>query len=352
MVLLLRATWIVALCAIGVARAETVFPLVVTGDRVCLRAKADGESEVVCQVSSGTVLQRTGGLSNWVEVLAPGEASVWLATNLVSNGVVLASKAHVRAGPGMNYPAVGSVQKDDRVEVRGESYGWVKIKPPESCRLWISRSYVKDAPEQKPVAGQPLPRMAPTASESLHRAVSVSPAPPAAVAHRPFDAASSDASSKSAPVPVSAPALSSVAPAPTTSGVASQTVAKTATNAVERGGTRQPPVLPEALKRYEMDPEVSQARQALYRGTMDKCNWLLRKPAEYRLVVKHPHRGLVTLCYVLGDPVLLAALDGKRVAVSGREYRLKGVERPVVVYESVVEEAADVTGAGTSRTTP
>jgi hypothetical protein len=106
------------------------------------------------------------------------------------------------------------------------------------------------------------------------------------------------------------------------------------------------------LNGYEMDPEADQGRQALYRGTMDRCNWLLRKPAAYRLVTKHPHRGIVTLCYVSGDQVLLAALDGKRVAVSGHEYRLKGVERPLVVYESVVEDAANATGAGSLPRTP
>jgi hypothetical protein len=101
--------------------------------------------------------------------------------------------------------------------------------------------------------------------------------------------------------------------------------------------------MPSQLAKYEVDEDADQGRRALYRGTMDRCNWLFRGPAEYRLLVRHPRRGVVTLCYVIGDSALLAPLEGKRVAVSGREYRFKRVDRPVVVYESVLE---DSDGAG------
>jgi uncharacterized protein YgiM (DUF1202 family) len=345
MVTLLRVVSIVALCATGAAAAETLFPLVVAGDRVCLRARADGGSEVVWQVSSGTVLQGTGRGSNWVEVLAPGEASVWLATNLVINGIVQVPKAQVRAGPGMNYPVVGSAQKDDRIEVRGEAYGWVKIGPTASCRLWISRSYVKPAPEQKgTVRDRAVSPAVHIVAAPSRPGVSVPVVPVAVGAPGASDAASAVVSSNATAAP--APPLSSAVQQAALSAVATQMVAKAATGVFERDVARTPPVLPEALKKYEMDSDGDQGRQALYRGTMERCNWLLRKPAEYRLLARHPRRGIVTLCYVSGDPVLLAAQDGKQVTVSGREYRLKGVERPVVVYESVVEDAVDSTRAG------
>lgn len=352
MVTLLRVVSIVALCATGAAAAETLSPLVVAGDRVCLRARADGGSEVVWQVSSGTVLQGTGRGSNWVEVLAPGEASVWLATNLVINGFVQVPKAQVRAGPGMNYPVVGSAQKGDRIEVRGEAYGWVKIGPTASCRLWISRSYVKPAPEQE---GTGRDRVVSPAVNSVaappRPEVSVSVVPAAVGAPGAPDPASSVVSSNATAVPA-APVSSAVRQAALSAVVPQMAARKAATGVSERDGARPPPVLPAALKKYEMDSDGDQGRQALYRGTMERCNWLLRKPAEYRLLVRHPRRGIVTLCYVSGDPVLLAAQDGKQVAVSGREYRLKGVERPVVVYESVVEDASDSTGAGIVPTVP
>lgn len=335
MVALKRTVCMVVLCSVGAVCAETLSPLVVTGDRVCLRAKADGESEVVLQVSSGTVLQGTGEGSNWVEVVAPAEASVWIASNLVNNGVVQVAKAHVRAGPGLNYPSIGSVQRGDRVDVRSQQYGWVKIGPPASCRLWISGQYVRPARQEKTGAEEAV-------AKPVVAAVAAARSPEPAVSR----ATGADDSKPERAVPVEPPQPRIVTPVPVPAPVlqpvvvtvASQAVVKAAAGAGEPKVAAQPAELPEALRKFEKDPGMEQGRHALYRGTMDKCNWLWTKPAGYRLLVNHPRRGILTLCYVSGDPSRLASLEGKMVEVAGKEYRLKGIERPVVVYESVVQE--------------
>lgn len=320
-----RIVWITALCAASAVAEDTLSSLVVTGDRVCLRAKADGESEVVWQVSSGFILQGTGKGTNWVEVVAPSDAPVWVSSSLLSNGVVRVDRAQVRAGPGFSYPVVGSAAMGERLDTRAEAAGWTKVRPPPSCRLWVSSQYVKQASPPAP------PRLVRAAEEPLRPAPPVQPTPD--VDRNPVV---SLPSVSVAGVPEAAVPTTKPLPAVTVSAVASQSVVATVSE----------PVAPASLSRYELEPGADQGRQALYRGSMDKCNWLLRKPAEYRLLVKHPRRGIVTLCYVSGDPVPLAALDGKRVAVSGREYRLKGIDRPVVVYETVVEDARNLTVEG------
>lgn len=309
--------------------------LSVKGDRVCLRARPDGQSEVVLQVSSGTVLQSSSSVSNWVEVLAPDESPVWISADLLSNGVVHVPKAYVRAGPGRNYQIVGYAGKSEKLDVRGQEVGWIKVGPPGTCRLWINRSFVEPLPHE--THADVAPKSATAATSSV---------PPAAP---PVSGVSAVTPAEARPPVVAAPApaagaqqVGSVALAPVPP-VPAQAQRQPATPAVDERKAVPPPA---EIARYEMETDVEQGRQALYRGTMDRCNWLIRKPAPYRLLVKHPRRGVVTLCYVWGDPALLARVDGKSVSVSGREYRLKGVDRPVVVYESVLEDKDGATGSG------
>jgi uncharacterized protein YgiM (DUF1202 family) len=122
---------------VGAGPAQAV---VVTGDRVCLRARADGQSEVVWQAPSGTVLQSTSPGSDWVEVLAPDAASVWVSADLVSNGTVQVQKAYLRAGPGRSYQVVGSAVGSESLDVRESDGGWLRVRPTPACRLWVSRA--------------------------------------------------------------------------------------------------------------------------------------------------------------------------------------------------------------------
>lgn len=341
--LTLRRVAFAALFALTAAGVEAPVSLIVTGDRVCLRAKADGESEVVCQVSTGERLQRTGEGSNWVEVIAPAEAPVWVSASFVSNGVVRVSKANVRAGPGLNYTPIGSVSRGDKVDVRATEYGWARIRPPPDCRLWISSDYVRPAPVEqkaaaslggKPIVGEDVsaPPSGVVAPPVLHPVEA--PHPPAAV---PQAVVKADVAVSEVPKGSVASGAGAVA---TQSGHGVTTESVAAVTAEEK----KPIELPTGLTRYEMEEDAVQGRQAIYRGTMDKCTWLLRKPAPYRLLVKHARRGIVTLCYVSGDSAFLAPMDGKKVVVSGREYRLKGIDRPVVAYETVVEDSGILTG--------
>ncbi len=132
-------------CFIAFLVVDANVVLKVTGDNVNLRAIADGESEVVSQVSCGTILHADKYLddSDWIGVAVPAGVAVWVYAELVRDDVVAVSKLSVRSGPGINYRTVGMLLKGTKVRSHGTLNGWLKISAPASCRVWISRKYVE-----------------------------------------------------------------------------------------------------------------------------------------------------------------------------------------------------------------
>lgn len=55
---------------------------------------------------------------------------------------VTSDDVNIRSGPGTNYYTCGKLNKDDRVEVVGEQFGWSRIVPPAGSFCWISMQYV------------------------------------------------------------------------------------------------------------------------------------------------------------------------------------------------------------------
>ena len=138
------AVWLTVIFLTGswsTARIE----LEVTGDRVNLRAEPRADAEVVSQVSRGDALFTDKLVGNWIEVVPPESSDLWVYGELVKDGVVAVSKLRVRAGRGINYPAVGRLEKGDKLVVRATVDGWLKIAPPDGCSLWVSSSYVRPA---------------------------------------------------------------------------------------------------------------------------------------------------------------------------------------------------------------
>ena len=138
----LRIAFLSCFIAYSVVEADVI--LKVTGDNVNLRAIADGESEVVSQVSRGAILYADkfeGG--NWVEILVPVDVAVWVYADLVRDDIVAVSKLSVRSGPGINYRTIGMLLKGEKVISHGILNGWLKITAPTNCRVWISSKYVE-----------------------------------------------------------------------------------------------------------------------------------------------------------------------------------------------------------------
>lgn len=286
--------WLAAATQVSAADEE----LTVTGDRVNLRAGPGVKFETVGQVSSGSVLVGGGREGEWVRVDVPNHVDLWVYGELVKDAVVAVDRLRARGGPGINYRAVGRLDKGFKVKVRGRKGEWLKIAPPPGCELWIHGDYVRSAsapPSQKPRPAAPEP--APT----VVRRPSAPVAPRAQVAPAPR------------PVP-----QRKVRPEPVTPKSAAET------------SSRLTPGRPQHLVASK-----PQGRRIKVSGVLGRTGWGWRRPSSYHLVCEGPGVRDEDRFYVLGDEAVLDGWEGRRVRIEGRRYWVQGVRYPVLAPESI-----------------
>lgn len=114
--------------------------------RAAVFASTNAAREALAWLPAGTELSVRGELpdeSVWVHVEPPESVTVWIYRELVRDGKVVADKSRLRSGAGLNFRAVGSLNKGTRVEVRGKYGDWLRIKPPAGLDFWMLRDQVE-----------------------------------------------------------------------------------------------------------------------------------------------------------------------------------------------------------------
>lgn len=284
----MRATWWcipvlgLALSALAQQPAESLWT--VARDRVNLRARPDGNAEVVSQLSSGTVVTVVRAEEAWVGIRAPAGVGLWVNSAFVRDGVATSSRLKVRAGPGAAYPDVGILDAGAPVVARTQLVDWLQIDAPTSAVLWVSRSYLRP------------PR---------------SPAPAVVVAPAPKPPAP--------PAPPAPPRVAPSPPAPTPAPLAAP---------------RRVPA-PDDLVQKGLIPIEAQGEIVTIEGVMRPAAYLLGPPSRFRLVEANADGGR-TLCHLRGNTAQLNGFMGQRVSITGPQYWLVGVREPMVVAEQIL----------------
>ncbi len=274
----------VVFCLAGGAFGQTKVKVV--GQRVNLRAKAAPESEVVGQVGEGEILPAKSVGDEWVEVATPDKVDVWVHRDFVKDGVVSANKLFVRGGPGINYSVVGTMGRGEAFSVRGEFGEWLKIAPPASSSLWVSRQFVQVVQPEKPRPPEPRPVARPVPAPVPP------PVPPVQL-----------------PPPVAPPVTAAQEP---------------------------PPVAPPAD--LVLIPLEGQGRFVQREGELRMVGFAFSSPSRYRLVRYEGNRTVV-ICFVRGNNSQLNSFVGQRLLIRGREYWVRGADYPVVIPEQIVPRA-------------
>ena len=375
-----------SLCLVQAALADTVM---VTGNRVNLRAAPHGHSEVVGQVSYDDRLTLHGAPTDvWVKVGIPPTCDVWIFSELLRNDLVIADKAQVRAGAGLNYHAVGQLVRGDRVEIRGTFKEWTKIAPPANCSVFITNLYVRVlTPEEAAQPGSATPAApaieAPAAPAASAVETSAAPAPAAPAAPAP-EAAPVAETPAPAPVPEQpiVYAYDSVVPAPKaeTPPAASETAAVPQlepTNAVtsvatipaatpetetaskmESSATATPAypaslssptrrtllgnrasderIGPAKIPAARLRSQSEQAQPGVYSGTLASSPLFGSHPTKFRLVTKNRDNRETTVAYVYGNSGQLTSFLGETLTISGAIYWFRDTELPTVFAQDIL----------------
>ena len=139
----LVALLLLAIAAALPVRADTT-PIRVTAHNVNLRAAPNPTGDLVGQANYGDhfVARELG--EEWVEIEPPDGIEAWVKAEYVlrPQNTIGANRVNVRAGSSINYNIIDTLSLGTSVEPVQEFGEWLKIKPPSTARVWISRQFV------------------------------------------------------------------------------------------------------------------------------------------------------------------------------------------------------------------
>ena len=298
----------------GLAQNPSPVKVMVLKDNTNLRAKPALNVEVAGQVPANQELTVKSMDAEWVEVVAPTNIDFWVLSDYLKDGVVVCRRiVNVRAGPGINFSVVGQLTNNVKAEVRGSHADWVKIAPPESCSLWVSRALVTLVP--------PAPALPAKAAPAKPPIVESPPARPPAMETAAADK-TVQAEEVKQPAETNAPK-----PAP-----AEEAGILPVTNRVaEQAGEEKKAAFLKPPADLDLVPEIGQGQWKQYEGVLRPKNFLVHSPSNFRLVADDKDGQPRTVCFVKGNRAQLDALLFRELIISGRQYWVRRQRYPVLV---------------------
>lgn len=128
----------------------------------------------VGQAARGDVLFVSQTDGDWAAIAPPDRIDLWLNKDFIEGNRVLARSIQVRAGPGIQYDVVGTLERGAPVMPRGEEGEWARIAPPSSAILWVRKADLSAVPAR---TEEPIREVAPVVRPEPAAVASVAPAP-------------------------------------------------------------------------------------------------------------------------------------------------------------------------------
>ena len=319
----------------------------VAGDRVNVRAAAQGESQVLGQLDSGARGSLAGPADDaWVKVFLPESFDVWIYAPLVKDAgggrrEVGVKRAQLRAGPGLQHASVGMADRGEALEVRGTSGEWVRVSPKGlSAFGYVTNLYVKAEPRKAPEAPKagPPPSPAPPPEPPRPAPAPVAPPPPA-----PALVSAPQAPAVPSGEPAAPPSLAEDVPAaaPERTPGTGRDVATAAPSAKPRrtllSSETPTPIGPAGIPSTRLRGDVAQAGAGSFAGTLARSPAFGAHPTRWRLVrFVADDAAPQTVCYVHGNEEQLSGLRNRQLVVSGAVYWFRGTGLPAIYAQDIV----------------
>jgi uncharacterized protein YgiM (DUF1202 family) len=128
----------------------------------------------VGQAARGEVLFVSQTEGDWAAIAPPDRIDLWLNKDFIEGNRVLARSIQVRAGPGIQYDVVGTLERGAPVMPRGEEGEWARIAPPSSATLWVRKA---DLSAVQARTEEPIREVAPVVRPEPAAVASAAPAP-------------------------------------------------------------------------------------------------------------------------------------------------------------------------------
>ncbi len=335
-----------------------------------LRAKPTLNSEVVCQVQQGDVLETKNLQDEWIEVVPPTNIDFYVFSDYIRDGIVECSqKLNIRAGPGINFSIVGQLENGEKVTVRGTVSEWSRIMPPKNSSLWINRSLVDllkqenepaniitNVDNQKKIAGTTNIVMTTDISSTKKDDTTKSQD----IIKKKDDVSTSTCSDRqsakkeltSEQMPQST-ANVEIRSIPQKIDVVAQsqqpaysetdeTIAKDEKKDIVAVAPQKTTMPPEIIQRntspdgLDLVPSERQGEYVTAEGVLRRKQYLFRSPTDFRLVAYDAEGNPQTICYLKGNSVQLNALLNREMKIYGKRFWVKKQKYPIVIPERIV----------------
>ncbi|MFH0790352.1 MAG: SH3 domain-containing protein [Candidatus Omnitrophota bacterium] len=126
-------------------KIESTFVPVYAGvlaDRVNIRAGCGTNFEVLGQLDKAVNVEVLGKQNGWFKIKLPEGIFGFVRKDYVDIDKVTANKLYVRAGAGLNYNSLGTLEKGQSVSIVKQEGDWLKIVPPDNCFGWVREDFL------------------------------------------------------------------------------------------------------------------------------------------------------------------------------------------------------------------
>lgn len=201
-----------ALLAALAADAPAETRMQVSAGSTSIRTQPAADAPAVGRATSGEILFVARFEGDWAAVSPPDRIDLWLNKDFIEGNRVIAKSIQLRAGPGVQHPVVGVLERGAPVMPRGEEGDWCRVAAPSSAILWVQKGDLAEVRTRS----EPIQQVAPVPEPAKPAPTPPPPPPPSAPKPEPIaqpvEVAAAAPAPAPAPVPIPAPVPAPQAP--------------------------------------------------------------------------------------------------------------------------------------------
>jgi len=120
---------------------------IINADSINIRSDSTVSSKIICKINKGAQVEVVQGLYDWYQIRLPKRAPSFIHKNLVlllGEGAarVLKNNVNIRLSSDESSEILGQVNKNEVINIVGESGDWYKIEPVNNSFGWINKKFV------------------------------------------------------------------------------------------------------------------------------------------------------------------------------------------------------------------
>ncbi|MFH0913185.1 MAG: SH3 domain-containing protein [Candidatus Omnitrophota bacterium] len=120
---------------------------VINADSINIRSDSTVSSKIICKINKGDLVEVVQELYEWYKIRLPKRAPSFIHKNLVlllgeGTARVLKNNVNIRLSADESSWILGKVNKNEVINIVGESGDWYKIEPVNNSFGWINKRFV------------------------------------------------------------------------------------------------------------------------------------------------------------------------------------------------------------------